>query len=59
VLDGEADRVPLAESYAVDLGAAVKANDFASAILANPDSKPGARQNAARTAVLLARAEKA
>jgi hypothetical protein len=59
VLDGVTDRAPLADGYAVDLGAAVKANEFASRILANPECGPGARQNAARTAILLAQAEKA
>ncbi len=59
VLDGARDRAPLADGYTVDLGAAVEANDFATRVLANPDSQPGARQNAARTAILLARAEKA
>lgn len=58
VLDGAQERTPLADGYVVDLGAAVQASDFATRALGDPDSKPGARQTAARTAVLLARAEK-
>ncbi|MGG3811073.1 hypothetical protein ABEV34_05405 [Methylorubrum rhodesianum] len=53
------DRAELAEGYVLDVAAAVKASAFATAVLADEASKPGARRNAARTAILLARAEKA
>ncbi|KAB7782198.1 hypothetical protein [Methylorubrum populi] len=53
------ERAELAEGYVLDLAAAVKASAFATSVLADETSKPGARRNAARTAILLARAEKA
>ena len=53
------DRSELAEGYMLDVAAAVKASAFATSVLADETSKPGARRNAARTAILLARAEKA
>lgn len=53
------DRAELAEGYVLDVAAAVKASAFATSVLADDTSKPGARRNAARTAILLARAEKA
>ncbi|BAU92448.1 hypothetical protein MPPM_3843 [Methylorubrum populi] len=60
VLAGKLDeRAELAEGYALDVAAAVKASLFATSVLADETSKPGARRNAVRTAVLLARAEKA
>jgi hypothetical protein len=37
----------------------VKASAFATSVLADETSKPGARRNAAQTAILLVRAEKA
>ncbi|GJE75899.1 hypothetical protein [Methylorubrum suomiense] len=59
VLDGSTDRAPLADGYAVDLAAAVEASAFAKSVLGNKDSAPATRRSAARTAILLARAEKA
>ncbi|MEG9501385.1 MAG: hypothetical protein MIN69_05890 [Methylorubrum extorquens] len=53
------DRVEFAEGYVLDLAAAVKASTFATAVLRDKTSKPGARRNAARTAILLARAQRA
>lgn len=53
------DRAELAEGYVLDLAAAMKASAFATAVLRDKTSKPGARRNAARTAILLARAQKA
>lgn len=52
------DRAVLAEGYVLDVAAAVKASAFATSVLADETSKPGARRNAARTAILLARAQK-
>ncbi|CAO4167862.1 hypothetical protein [Methylorubrum aminovorans] len=52
------DRSELAEGYVLDLAAAVKASAFATSVLRDKTSMPGARPNAARTAILLARAEK-
>lgn len=59
VLEGAADRVPLADGYEVDLGAAVKGSAFARSVLCDKNSEPATRRSAARTAILLARAEKA
>ncbi|MGA4552404.1 hypothetical protein [Methylorubrum aminovorans] len=47
------------DEYWVDVAAAVKASPFATSVLRDKTSKPGARRNAARTAILLARAQKA
>lgn len=59
VLDGPTDRGPLADVYAVDLAAAVEASAFAKSVLGNKNSAPATRRSAARTAILLARADKA
>ncbi|SFL19132.1 hypothetical protein [Methylorubrum salsuginis] len=58
-LEGQADRVSPADGYVVDLGAAVEASAFAKSVLGDKDSEPAARRSAVRTAILLARAEKA
>ncbi|UYW30170.1 hypothetical protein [Methylorubrum extorquens] len=49
----------LAEGYTLDVAAAVKANAFAPAVLRDKTSSTGARRTATRTAILLARAQKA
>ncbi|OHV15659.1 hypothetical protein BK022_17495 [Methylorubrum extorquens] len=49
----------LAEGYTLDVAAAVKANAFATAVLRDKTSSTGARRTATRTAILLARAQKA
>ncbi|OHV16422.1 hypothetical protein BK022_12380 [Methylorubrum extorquens] len=60
VLDGRMEeRAELAEGYTLDVAAAVKANAFATAVLRDKTSTTGARRTAARTAILLARAQKA
>ncbi|MCP1558859.1 UNVERIFIED_ORG: hypothetical protein M2438_002949 [Methylobacterium sp. SuP10 SLI 274] len=53
------EREELAEGYTLDVAAAVKANAFATAVLRDKTSTTGARRTAARTAILLARAQKA
>ncbi|MGA4551030.1 hypothetical protein [Methylorubrum aminovorans] len=59
VLAGKLDvRAELAEGYVLHLAAAVKANAFATAFQRDKTSMPGARPNAARTAILLARTRK-
>lgn len=60
VLAGKLDeRAELAEVYVLDLAALVKASAFATSVLSDKTSMPGPRRNAAQTAILLARAEKA
>lgn len=60
VLDGRmGERAELAEGYALDVVAAVKANAFATAVLRDKTSTTGARRTAVRAAILLARAERA
>ncbi|MGE7153182.1 hypothetical protein ACQKJ1_05515 [Methylorubrum rhodesianum] len=60
VLAGQMDeRARIGDEYRVDVAAAVKASPFAISVLRDKTSKPGARRNAARTAILLARAVKA
>lgn len=59
VLAGQRDeRAELAEGYTVDVAAAVNASPFATAVLRDKTSRNGAKRNAARTAILLARAQK-
>lgn len=53
------DRAELAEGYVLDGTAGVKASALASSVLADHSVEPGARWNVARTAILLATAEKA
>ncbi|CAO4154429.1 hypothetical protein [Methylorubrum extorquens] len=52
-------REELAEGYTLDVVVAVKANAFATAVLRDKTSSTGARRSAVRTAILLARAQKA
>ncbi|MGA4555518.1 hypothetical protein [Methylorubrum aminovorans] len=60
VLDGRMEeRVELGEGYTLDVAAAVKVNAFATAILRDKTSSKGAKRTAVRTAILLARAQKA
>lgn len=59
LLDGSTDRAPLAEGFAVDLAAAVEASALAKSVPGNKDSAPATRRSEARTAILLARLEKA
>jgi hypothetical protein len=53
------EQVDLGEGYALNVAAAVKANAFATAVLRDKTSTKGARRTAVRTAILLARAQKA
>ncbi|MFG5121829.1 hypothetical protein [Methylorubrum sp. POS3] len=46
VPNGDKDRVPLPNSYLVDLAAAVAANAFAKSVLGNKDSVPAAQRSA-------------
>ena len=50
---------PIADGYNLDLAAAVTGHGWASQVAANPESSPGLRRGAVRTAILLARAQKA
>ncbi|MFG5120895.1 hypothetical protein [Methylorubrum sp. POS3] len=59
VLDSPMDRARPNDGYAVDLAAAVEASAFAKSVLGNKDSAPATRRSAARTAIRLARADKA
>lgn len=60
VLDGRMEeQAELAEGYTLDVAAAVKANAFATAVLRDKTSTNGARRTAVRTAILLARAQRA
>jgi len=60
VLDGRMEeQADLGEGYALDVATAVKANAFATAVLQDKTSTKGARRTAVRTAILLARAQKA
>ena len=49
---------PIADGYSLDLTAAVGGHAWASQVVANPESSPGLKRAAVRTAILLARAEK-
>ncbi|EHP90081.1 hypothetical protein [Methylorubrum extorquens] len=49
----------IADGYSLDLGAAVAGHSWASQVVANPESSPGLKRAAIRTAILLARAQKA
>lgn len=59
VLDGRTNWIPFSDGHAVDIDGAVKASTFAKSVLGDNDSVPAIRRSAARTAILLARAEKA
>ena len=50
---------PIADGYSLDLAAAVAGHGWASQVVANPESSPGLKRAAVRTAILLARARKA
>ncbi|ACK84655.1 hypothetical protein [Methylorubrum extorquens] len=50
---------PIADGYSLDLAAAVAGHGWASQVLANPESSPSLKRAAARTAILLARTQKA
>ena len=50
---------PIADGYVLDLAAAVAGHGWASQVVANPESSPGLKRAATRTALLLARAQKA
>jgi hypothetical protein len=50
---------PIADGYVVDLDAAVVQHSWACHVLANDEASLGLKRTAARTAILLARAQKA
>ncbi|MCJ2028116.1 hypothetical protein MKK50_01665 [Methylobacterium sp. J-043] len=50
---------PIADGYSLDLAAAVAGHGWASQVVANPESSPSLKRGAIRTAILLARAQKA
>lgn len=50
---------PIGGSYVLDLASAVKAHEPSAKALADPENKPGWRRTMARTAILMARPEKA
>ena len=50
---------PIADGYSLDLAVAVAGHGWASQVIANPESSPGLKRGAVRTAILLARAQKA
>ncbi|CAO4145792.1 hypothetical protein [Methylorubrum aminovorans] len=49
------ERAKIGDEYRVDVAAAVKASPFATSVLRDKTSMAGAKWNAARTAILLAR----
>lgn len=55
----ETDAHPITDGYSLDLAAAVAGHGWASQVVANPESSPGLKRGAVRTAILLARAQKA
>jgi hypothetical protein len=57
--DLEAGIFPIAAGYVVDVDAAVVRHLWASHVIANEESSPGLMRAAVRTAILLARAQKA
>ncbi|KQQ12424.1 hypothetical protein ASF56_04455 [Methylobacterium sp. Leaf122] len=57
--DLEAGIFPIAAGYVVDVDAAVVQHLWASHVLANHEASPGLKRAAVRTAILLARAQKA
>ncbi|MCY1644786.1 hypothetical protein [Methylorubrum sp. SL192] len=57
--DPETNAHPIADGYSLDLGAAVAGHGWASQVVANRESSPGLKRAAVRTAILLARAQKA
>jgi hypothetical protein len=57
--DPQAGVHPIADGYSLDLTAAVAEHRWASEVIASPDATPALRQAATRTAILLARTQKA
>ena len=57
--DTHAGSFPIAEGYVLDLCAALKAHQPSADTLATPGTPQGLRRTMARTAILLARPEKA
>lgn len=57
--DRHAGTFPIAEGYVLDLGAALKAHQPSADALATPGMPQGLRRTMVRTAILLARPEKA
>ena len=55
----ETDAHPIADGYSLDLAAAVTGHGWANSVVGNPESSPGLKRGAVRTAILLARAQKA
>lgn len=55
----ETNAHPIADCYVLDLTAAVAGHGWASQVVANPESSPGLKCAAIRTAILLSRAQKA
>ncbi|CAO4140615.1 hypothetical protein LPLAFNJD_LOCUS736 [Methylorubrum aminovorans] len=55
----ETNAHPIADGYVLDLAAAVAGHAWASEVIASPEASPGLRRAATRTAILLARAQKA
>jgi len=49
---------PIADGCSLDLVSAVAGHGWASQIVVNPESSPGLKRGAVRTAILLARAQK-
>ena len=56
--DPDASAHPIADGYTLNLAAAVAGHGWAGQVVANPESSPGLKRAAIRTALLLARAEK-
>ena len=56
--DAETGAHPSADGYSLDLAAAVAGHGWASQVVGNPESSPGLKRGAVRTAILLARAQK-
>ena len=57
--DLEVSIFPIADGYVVDVDAAVVKHLWASHVLANDEASPSLKRAAVRTAILLARAQKA
>ena len=56
--DPETDAHPIADGYSLDLAAPVAGHGWASQVVGNPESSPGLKRGAVRTAILLTRAQK-
>ncbi|GEL43984.1 hypothetical protein MEX01_45750 [Methylorubrum extorquens] len=55
----ETDVHPIADGYSLDLAATFAGYRWAGEVIASPEATPALRQAATRTAILLARAQKA